>query len=218
MKPSGRAFIVALSIAISILMVVGVALGQETLLPQNYNITVNYSMNTLNFEQNGTAWVTKIVTNNESFPLTGMYMTECVLRGLTFEPIYATLNGTPIDFYVYGPLTNELLPNFNVYRMVFDFPDQGGPNNIINPGQNLRMLYKIVQNPPSGFYLPFHTTCFYGAGTGFFTTADTVYIPSYPLDVPTLDQWGLLLTALLIIALATVLLIRKRPAVETKRA
>lgn len=176
---------------------------------------MSYSYYPPAFGQNHEVVFTLTITNNETFDLTGMYFSENLPLSLVIENSVCRIDGDSIDVLYRGPIPQQILPGYNTYRWTMDSPfDEEGVSNILHPGEHLELQYAVSEisghTVPRGYVLPFHTACFYGDGSGFFSTADTLFIPVNIDDIPTLNEWGLIILSLLILSAGTVAVIVSR--------
>jgi hypothetical protein len=184
--------------------------AQEVLYPAGYDIDFEYIYEPSDFYQTGSVKIYWTVENNEDFDLSGLYYTENLPTGLSVDDYSVFIDGAPIEAYYTGPQEGHLREGYDTYRWVIDFPNNSGQiDNILEPGKALRLQYEITADNPEDYVLPFHTVCFYGDDTGFFTLADTVFLPPPAQEIPTLSEWGILIMALLLLAGATISAIGK---------
>lgn len=186
--------------------------GRETLYPSGYDITCKYELSAKYPGISDTLIITRTVSNSEPFGLSGMYLAENLPSEFVIVSSNVAIDGVPISFYYSGALPDQMIRGFDTYRWVLGFPGEPGPfDNIVETGQVLSLQYEILFEAPGDYTLPFHTVCFYGDGSGFFTTSDTLFVfVQEENDVPTLSQWGMLIMALLILAMGTVAAARRR--------
>jgi len=188
----------------------GFSRAQETLFPQGSNIDVSYYLYQTGFGDHPVFKVYRTVVNNENYNLSGLYFSENLPASLRARAFPLILAGDSIASYFSGPIPNQIFLGYDTYRWVIDFPgDYGNVNNVVRPGQRLTLQYEF-SGPAGNYVLPFHSVCFYGGDNGFFTIADTISIPLIPHEIPTLDEWGVMILALLILAGATVGFVRRR--------
>ena len=155
--------------------------------------------------------VTRKVINHESFELSSLYLSDQLRADLVIENYTVRIDNNPVSVYYSGPIPSQHGPDYNMYRWVIDFPTIDDIyNNLVGPGQLLTLHYRIMAEDPREIILPFHTVCYYGLNNGYFTTADTIFIPSIPTEIPTLGQWGMILLFLSTLTITTVMLIRAR--------
>lgn len=123
-----------------------------------------------------------------------------------------TIDNQPISFFYSGALPDQVISGYDTYRWVIDLPGEPEVSeNTLGAGQTLSLRYGAICETPGSYILPFHTVCFYGNGSGFFTTSDTMFVLVQQENiVPTLSQWGMLILALLLLAAGTIAAIRRR--------
>ncbi len=189
--------------------------GQDTLHPSGYDITCEYELSATYPGISDTLVITRTVANSEPFHLSGMYLAENLPPEFVIVSSHIAIDGFPISFYYSGALPDQMIRCFDTYRWVLGFPGEPGPfDNTVGTGQVLSLQYEILFEAPGDYILPFHTVCFYGDGSGFFTTSDTLFVfVQEENNVPTLSQWGMLIMALLILAIGTVAVRRRRTVI-----
>jgi len=105
------------------------------------------------------------------------YMTDNLPQEFEITSYSLNLNGEPITNYFSGPLFNQVIPDYITYRWVIDNPSPNDDlNHFVDPDDSLELMYKIICRVEDDYTLPFHTLCFYGNLTGFFTTSDSINI------------------------------------------
>jgi len=201
-----------LRIAVLVVIFTNITSARERLYPVGYSIFIKYNISTTIMTSSDTLEITRTLTNNEIFDLSGLYLSENLPPEFEVISSSMTINNNPIPFLYSGAIHNQVLSSYNAYRWVIDTP--AGPDSIstaITAGQMLLLQYEIICDTPGNFMLPMHAACFYGDSTGFFTTSDTLQIIVLSENtIPTLSEWGLIILALLILVAGTVAIIRKR--------
>jgi len=162
-----------------ITLVIWAAIGsaQETLYPEGYNIVSNYMISSNDISTEDTLTITRTIKNNETFTLHNLYLTDNLPQEFEITSYSLNLNGEPITNYFSGPLFNQVIPNYITYRWVIDDPNPNDElNHFVDPDDSLELTYRIICQTNGDYTLPFHTLCFYGNLTGFFTTSDSINI------------------------------------------
>jgi len=194
----------------------------ESVFPDGYNIEIQYQIYPPDFNYGDSITITWTVHNLEHFQLRGLYFSDCIPGGLDVALPDIMLEDRHIQFEIDGPAEIEFpeYPGqvFSNYRWIIDSPaDEGGISNIVGNNELLVFRYTIVNLDSTEHILPFHTTCFFGNETGYFTTAEPIIIPPVSTDVPTLGTWGMIILGLLVMAISSVFAIgRNRKVPVTK--
>ena len=185
--------------------------GQESLNPQGYEIDIQYQFTVIEALGYRIITVKWTISNNEDFDISGLYFAENLPPVLSVERFSLSIDHMPIESYYSGPRPNQTIHGYNTHRWVIDFPgDSGNINNILEPGQTLRFDNVMITESHGRIILPFHTACFFGGGSGFFTVADTIIIPSVIPAIPALGEWGMIVLSLTLLGFATMMFIRSR--------
>ncbi len=192
--------------------------GQETLYPSGYDIVCEYDLSASNMDTSDTLVITRIVANNEVFDLSNLYLADNFPSEFNIVSSDVTIDGEQISSFFSGPIFNQVLIDYNSYRWVIDFPTEPDSlDNTLGAGQTLSLQYWLTCETRGSYILPFHTACFYGNSTGFFTTSDTLYVLVQAANpIPTLSEWGMGILALLLLAAGTAAVVR-RPATPTAK-
>lgn len=155
-------------IAIILLLLIcisGALLAEEVLYPSSYNIMSYYSLSALSFSPNDTLTITRTITNNEAFNLSGIYFLENLPLQFNMVAYTIKLNGVNISHFYDNNVTPSIISGYRTLEWVVDDPD-GNSHNIINPGGKLVLELKIVCTQTGQYQLPFHTAAFIGADSG----------------------------------------------------
>jgi hypothetical protein len=185
--------------------------------PPGYDITAEYQPDSDEVFLGDTLTITWSITNNEDFSLSDLYLAdnsppEC--RILSSE---ISVGGRPLSFYFSGPLSDQILPGYDTYRWVIDFP--GEPDSLGNylpPGRTLTLTRDVLFEDPGRYQLPLHIICFYGDSTGFFAIGAPLSLKVHPvIEIPTLTEWGLMILGLILIAVMSIALILRLMDIRT---
>ncbi len=150
-------------------------IAQESLYPPGANINITYNISSTSFEINDTISVTRSITNNETYSLSNLYITENLPPEFQLIQQSLKINGIDVSFNRDGPTLGGELTGYNLYQWIIDYPGSTSPpNRLLAPGERLDLEYVIVVGSPGNYTLPFHTVCFYGGGGGHFATAGSI--------------------------------------------
>ncbi len=151
--------------------------SQETLFPPGYNIVPIFYLSSANFSVLDTVTVIRVLLNNESFSLQNLYLVDNLPNEFTLVDYSLLINDEAVPVVVSGPVEGEMYAGHKTYRWIIDSPNFWEPvNHLMGPGEFLELTYRFVANSPGSFQLPFHSLCFYGNGTGFFTTSGVISV------------------------------------------
>jgi len=148
--------------------------GQETVYPENYDVFVTYMTSASIVEIGSALIITRTVTNNESFPLANLYLSENLPPELEMDSYSLNIDGIEIPFAYVGPLEDEIIAGYNTFYWMIDEPTIEDPLNLqLGPEETLNLEYRLTCAVSGSYSLIFHTTCFYGNGTGLFAMGDS---------------------------------------------
>ncbi|MDF1545936.1 MAG: hypothetical protein P1R58_12655, partial [bacterium] len=155
--------------------------------PVSSQATVDYSLSNQTPAAGELITITRILKNNESFPLTGIYFSENLPPDIVIESYSLTVNGTAGSAEFMGPFADEIEVGYQCYRWLVDSPDPLSPFQVtLNPGDSVVLATTVTCSTEGDYQLPFHTVSFYGNGEGCFATASpqTVSVGPPPDTIP----------------------------------
>jgi len=159
-------------------MLVTLGAAADQLFPQGGNITCEYSLELTEFSTGDTLTINRVLRNNESFALSGLYFSDNLPPSFNVASYNLLLNGGNIEHYYSGASQDSVIGFYDTYYWVIDEPDVNKiVSNTINPGDVLELEIRITFTQAGYYSLPMHTTVFYGNQTGFFAT-DSGYLIS----------------------------------------
>ena len=164
-----------------VLLLSGRLSAQETVLPQGFNIEVEYDLSSTAITIHDTLFIGRTITNTESFALQNLYVAENLPLEFEILDWIVTVDSVPLNCDYSGPIPDQVLPTFNSYRWVIDHPPP--PDSIarpLYPGETLNVGYAVVCYQPGEYTLPFHTFCCCGDTCGLFTIAGSLAISVLP--------------------------------------
>ncbi len=151
--------------------------GQEIMYPEGSIISTTYSISELIVETGSSLTITRTITNNESYPLTNLYVSESISPELELISYSIDINGTVIPFAYFGDLEDEIIAGYKSFYWVIDEPIIGDTlNRNLMPGETLNLEYSLSSTVSGSYAVMFHTTCFYGDGTGYFAVGDSTSV------------------------------------------
>ena len=186
-------------IAVIIAVLAISAFSQETVYPSGSNVLSTYAVSDTEISIADTLIITRVVTNNESFNLENLYFSENIPSELEVTDFDVSINGTPVSYFLSGPMADYLINGYDTYYWVIDSPVASeGASIVINPGDEVELAITVISDTPGAFSLPFHTTVFNGNGSEYFSTSNAVdieFLLSVDINDETIDQLPYLLTA-----------------------
>lgn len=148
--------------------------SQETVYPDRFNISTTYTISALIVETGGPLIITRSITNNESFPLANLYLSENLPLELEMISYSLNIDAIEIPFAYIGPLEDEIITGYHAFYWLIDEPAFEDTLNLtLMPGETLNLEYNLSSAVSGSYSLIFHTTCFYGNGAGFFVVGDS---------------------------------------------
>lgn len=149
----------------------------ETVYPTGYQITSDYSLSADKIVIADTLVIRRVVVNGEAFGLTGLYFSDNFPPELEIVDNSVSVNGVATDHIILGPTGSQGPAGYDKYIWVIDLPgDTGTVNRTLQPGDSVVVTTMITCNDLGRFALPLHTAVFYGNGTGFFSTSDSLEV------------------------------------------
>ena len=151
--------------------------AEEPVYPSIYNISSDYSLSSDMVALADTFVISRRLINDESFDFNGLYFSDNLPLEFSIIDQKIEVNGLEVEFETIGPISDHIIPGFDSYHWIIDSRGEfTGIDYIISPGDTVSMDLYIVCNTLGRFPLPSHTTVFYGNGSGFFATSDTVEV------------------------------------------
>lgn len=157
----------------------GTIAGQDTTYPLGHSIDSRYWVSDTLVALGDTITIERRLRNNETFPLSGVYLTENLPGVFDIVEQTITIDGTPVAVLTEGPEPDGVISGYDTYRWTVDSPDPSeGLSRSLAPGEELLVRYRVVSRDIGIFGLPLHLTAMYGNSTGIFATGmgDTVHV------------------------------------------
>ncbi len=192
-------------------IVFAIEFERDEVYPSGYSIEIEYQPSSSEISAGDLLTLSWSISNNEDFALSNLYLTDNLPPECPVVSSDILIGERPISFYFSGPLSDQILPGYDSYRWVIDFPHE--PDSLANslpPGSTLTLRYDVLFENPGQYELPLHTICFYGDSTGFFALGEPVSITVHPAnEIPTLTEWGLILLILVLTATVTAAIVHE---------
>ncbi len=153
---------------------VAVFAADNSLYPPDYSITSIYSPVNSSIEFGDTLTIDRILVNNESFSLYGLYFSDNYPPEFQIIEHTVHLNGSTLAHEFELEEGRNIFSGYDLYYWIIDYPDAiDSTQNIITPGDSLHLQLRIIAENPGSYELPMHTVVFYGNNGGIFATSDT---------------------------------------------
>ncbi|MBN1212124.1 MAG: hypothetical protein JXA92_06055 [candidate division Zixibacteria bacterium] len=146
----------------------------EIIVPSGTNVALDYQISAVLLKTSDTLIITRELVNNESFSLTGLYISENL--PFPFEIVTQTveLNHAAIDYIYMEALYGMIIHGYSTFYWLIDDPDGSpGINNTIYPEDTLNLVLKITCSREGNYELSEHTASFYSEGNSYFTYGDS---------------------------------------------
>jgi hypothetical protein len=154
-------------------------MADDTVYPSGYNIVSRYETDKTVVDIGSPFIINRIIVNNESFPLNGLFFAEglppnpdCVLGTHTVtvgeQEITYLYENKPDSAFVEG-----FQPHYWIIDSPFEFENQ---KYTLNPGDSIILTISLTPNYSGTLILPHQTVSFYGDANGFFVIGDTITI------------------------------------------
>jgi len=151
--------------------------AQETLYPQGYNVLSNYHLSAGKVILAGTLTISRTIVNHGSLNLTGLYFSENLPPSFDIVDQRVTVNDIALDYSMVGPVRDHEVKGYDTYFWIIDSRGElAGIDRVINPGDSIDIAIDIKCIEVGEFILPSHSAVFYGNGTGFFSTSDSLMV------------------------------------------
>ncbi len=145
----------------------------DSVYPATSLVTVEYLWSSQTPAAGESVDIIRILKNNESFPLTGLYFSENLPPEISIDSYIVTVNDSAVNSDYTGPLPDDIENGFDCYRWLIDSPDPISPYQVtLNPGDSIILTTTVSCSTEGSYQLPFHTVSFYGNGDGLFAMAD----------------------------------------------
>lgn len=159
----------------------------DTVYPSGSSIQSTYDLSADTTYLGDTLTISRTLTNNESFDLTGLFFTENLPDSYSLISYSILLNDSPITVDL-DSSRNVLYTDYLCCHFIVDDPDNS-VTNTLSPGDSVSLILKILCNSLGENPLPMHAAVFEGNSSGYFTTSDTLYhfVVSAPDTIPPSD-------------------------------
>lgn len=158
------------SIILLILIIPITSLNAESIYPSGNNVSCQYLLSSQSITTTDTLIITRTLTNNSSFSLSGLYFSDNFPGNFSLIDYSIKLNGVDIS-YQFEDSVESIFSGNNYYYWIIDNPD-GSIEKSINQGDSLTFTMKLICNQIGSYVFPLHTSTFYGNSTAFFATED----------------------------------------------
>lgn len=162
--------------AVLALMILAISVkADDSVYPAGSSITSRYTLSDTVVDYPEMVTISRTIVNNESFPLTGLYLSDNLPPGLSAIGYSIQINGSSTGSAFFDANPNEIINGCNSYYWVVDDPaNASGIHDTLYPGDSLVCQLSIAPDSAGLYQLPLHTAVFYGNSTSYFATDDTV--------------------------------------------
>ncbi len=155
----------------------GLLSAQDTVYPAGSSVMLSYDINDSVITFGDTLAIRRQLIHDGAFNLNGLYFSDNIPSEFQLASQSVRLNGSTILFLSVGPIGNQIVSNYDLYRWIIDSPDSlETMNQAINPGDTVELEVTFITTDIGEFVLPLHTTAFVTGGTGYFTIGDSIEI------------------------------------------
>ncbi len=144
----------------------------EAVYPTGSGATATYTLSGTSLPFGDTLTVTRELTNNGAFPLTGLYLSEHLPSGLQLADVSVTVNNTPVVPAYSALPQGSVITNCTTHHWTITQPGI----TALPAGQTLRLVLKLTFSQSGTYSLPLHTVAFSGNGNPYFATGDPVTV------------------------------------------
>jgi len=167
---------IAVSIFLTILLLIFQISAGETLYPLGYDLNSRYLVNSNTIAIGDTLIINRTIANHESFSITGLYFSENLPPQFEVASVTMKINGSDIGYKRHGPVLSLIRASYDNYVWEIDAPADNTINTVLNPGDSVQFQLKLSCDIPGIYLLPLHTTVFYSNNQGFLSTSDSIQI------------------------------------------
>ena len=151
------------------------AMAADEIHPNSLQLAVDYELSGNSVATDQTLAITRVIRNNESYPITGIYFSDNLPPQFTITFAEISRNGNPVTFESTGPVAGEIENGYDLYRWMIDSPDPGSPTQFsLNPGDSVILYLEVACSEVGDYQLPLHTISGFGNGAGLFAVSGPV--------------------------------------------
>ena len=151
--------------------------ADDYLHPSGYNIVSSYSINDSVTTFGDTIIITRTITNNEYFNLSGLFLSDHIPSIFQIIDQTVEIDESPVDFIFSGAQNDLIYPGYSTYHWTLDSPIDGElVNNLLHSGENLTIRYWAVSTDIGNYTFPLHSACFIADGEGYFVISDSLEV------------------------------------------
>ena len=137
--------------------------------PAGHSLSASYEISQITMTASDTLVLTRSLVNGESYSLTSLYFADNLPAAFSVISYSLTRNGDAIGCGFSGANTDTVLPGYDAYQWVVDWPDAfGGLQTEIISGDSLHLQVMITCNEAGSYSLPLHTIVCCGNGGQMF--------------------------------------------------
>jgi hypothetical protein len=157
-----------------ILLLVGITAAgahaeTDVFYPAGYSLSASYEISQTTMTVSDTLVLNRSLVNGEAYSLTSLYFADNLPSPFSVVSYALTRNGQPIGCGFSGANTDTVLPGYDAYQWVVDWPDSlGGLQTEIISGDSLHLEVKVTCDEAGSYSLPLHTIVCCGNGGQMF--------------------------------------------------
>ena len=147
----------------------------ESLYPSGYNIDCRHTLSASELSLGDTLTITRVLVNDESFSLTGLYFSTSLPPELDVISQILEVDGTPVSVTSVAPADNLIFTGYRHHTWIVDSPDTSEHiSYTVAAGDSVCLTLRVIPSNIGEFLLPFYVTSFYGNNQTFFATTNIV--------------------------------------------
>jgi hypothetical protein len=126
--------------------------------PAGHSLSASYETSHTSMTVSDTLVLSRSLVNGESYSLTSLYFADNLPPEFSIISYTLTRNGAPIGCGFSGPNPDTVLPGYDAYQWVVDWPDTfGGLQTEIISGDSLHLEVMVTCEEAGSYSLPLHT-------------------------------------------------------------
>lgn len=157
----------------------------EPVYPGGHNIASDYQLNDTLLALSDTLIISRMITNNDSYALTGLYISDNFPPAATIIDYDLQVGSIQVTPAFTDKQPNAVLPGYDSYWwQIDDLQNPSGVHDTVDPGETVYLTVRLSFDSVGSYSFPLHTVVFMGDNIPFFATGDTIYARTYiPSDV-----------------------------------
>ena len=142
--------------------------------PAGHSLSASYEASHTSMTVSDTLVLSRSLVNGESYALTSLYFADNLPPEFSVISYTLTRNGGPIGCGFSGPNADTVLPGYDAYQWVVDWPDAfGGLQTEIISDDSLHLEVMVTCDEAGSYSLPLHTLVCCGNNGQMFAVLST---------------------------------------------